>query len=39
MKFIECVYKTFAVPCDKPRIVYLTSSIMNNIVVLPARSG
>ena len=39
MKFRECVYSTFAVPCDKPRIVYLIFSIMKNIVVLPARSG
>ena len=36
--FVELVYNTFAFPCENSRIVLLTSLIMNNIAVFPARS-
>ena len=35
-KFVEHAYNTFAVPCEKSRIVFLTFSIMNNIAIFPA---
>ena len=35
---MKCVYSTFAVPCEKSKIVSLTSSIMKSTVVFPAHS-
>ena len=37
IKFIELVYNAFSFPCEKTYIVSLTSSIIKNIVVFPAR--
>lgn len=36
-KLAELIYNIFTVPCEKSRIVSLTSSMMKNIFVFPAR--